>query len=158
MLFVKFSWFLECIVFNLFYFFQTPSKLRWHMREESETWRTNVQQAKKFERCIFLDVVIKCLSYISHEKRKDSLETRAVLLIFSLELGMSVVAVWSIHQNSKRWRLLWGIAQWKWLWGCFSHLLLLRPWCQDLWGSSEDRYSSKRVSQMLLVSYNLLKS
>ena len=33
----------------------------------------------------------------SHKKRKDSLETRAVLLIFSLELE---------HQNSEKWRLL----------------------------------------------------
>ena len=53
---------------------------------------------------------------------------------------------------------LWGIALWKWLWGCFSYFLLLWPWCQGLWGSSEDRYRSKRVSQMLLVCYNLLDS
>ena len=53
---------------------------------------------------------------------------------------------------------LWGIALWKWLWGCFSYFLLLWPWCQGLWGSSEDRYRSKRVSQMLLVCYNLLNS
>ena len=26
----------------------------------------------------------------------------------------------SIHQNSKKWQLLWGIAQWKWLWGCLA--------------------------------------
>ena len=37
----------------------------------------------------------------SHKKRNDSLETRAVLLIFSLELEISGVAVQSIHQNSK---------------------------------------------------------
>ena len=37
----------------------------------------------------------------SHKKRKDSLETRGVLLIFSLELETSGVAVQSIHQNSK---------------------------------------------------------
>ena len=30
-----------------------------------------------------------------------------------------------IHQNSKKWWLLWGIAQWKWLWGCFNQFLLL---------------------------------
>ena len=35
----------------------------------------------------------------SHKKRKDSLKTRAVLLIFSLELEISGVAVQSIHQN-----------------------------------------------------------
>ena len=39
----------------------------------------------------------------SHKKRKDSLETRAVLLTFFLELGISGVAVQSIHQNSEKW-------------------------------------------------------
>ena len=38
----------------------------------------------------------------SHKKRKDSLETQAVLLIFSLELDISGVAVQSIHQNTKK--------------------------------------------------------
>ena len=36
----------------------------------------------------------------SHKKREDSLETRAVLLVFLLELEISGVAVQSIHQNS----------------------------------------------------------
>ena len=43
----------------------------------------------------------------SHEKRKDSLEARAVLLIFLLEI--SEKAVQSIHQNSEKWWLLWGL-------------------------------------------------
>ena len=47
--------------------------------------------------------LITCNSHHSHKKRKDSLETRAVLLIFSLELEISGVAVQSIHQNSKKW-------------------------------------------------------
>ena len=47
----------------------------------------------------------------SHKKRKDSLETRAALLIFSPELEIFEVAVQSIHQNSKKWRLLLGTAQ-----------------------------------------------
>ena len=94
----------------------------------------------------------------SHKKRKDSLETRAVLLIFSLELEISRVAVQKIHQNSENWWLLWGIAQSKWLWGCFSHFLLLWLWCQHFWGSSEDWYRSKRWSQMLFVCYSLLNS
>ena len=47
----------------------------------------------------------------SHKKRKDNVETRAALLIFSLELEMSGVAVQSIHQNSEKWRLLLGTAQ-----------------------------------------------
>ena len=37
----------------------------------------------------------------SHKKQKDSLETRALLLIFSLEI--SGVAVQRIHQNSEKW-------------------------------------------------------
>ena len=103
----------------------------------------------------------------SHKKRKDSLKTWAVLLIFLLELEMSAVAVQSMHQNSEKWRLLLVTAQWKWLWGCYSDFLLLWPWCQGFWGSSEDCYRSKsvsqkkekkRVSQMLLVCYNLPNS
>ena len=50
-------------------------------------------------------------NYHSHKKRKDSLETRAVLLIFSPELEIFGVAVQSIHQNSEKWRLLLGTAQ-----------------------------------------------
>ena len=38
----------------------------------------------------------------SHKKRKGSLETRAVLLIISLELEISWVVAQSIHQNSKK--------------------------------------------------------
>ena len=39
----------------------------------------------------------------SRIKRKESLETRAVLLILSLELEISGVAVQSIHQNIAKW-------------------------------------------------------
>ena len=39
----------------------------------------------------------------SHRKRKDSLETRAVLLIFLLELEISGMAVQGIHQNNEKW-------------------------------------------------------
>ena len=46
---------------------------------------------------------------------------------------------------------------WKQLWGCFNHFLLLRLWCQRFWGSSEDRYRSKS-SQILLVCYSLQNS
>ena len=38
----------------------------------------------------------------SHKKRKDSLETRTVLLAFRLELEISGVAVQEIHQNSEK--------------------------------------------------------
>ena len=44
-------------------------------------------------------------------KRRDSQETLAVLLIFSLELEISWVAVQRIHQNSKKWWFLRGIVQ-----------------------------------------------
>ena len=44
----------------------------------------------------------------SHIKRKVSLETRAVLLIFFLELEISGVAVQGIHKKSEKWRRLLG--------------------------------------------------
>ena len=47
----------------------------------------------------------------SHKKQKNSLETQVLQLIFSLELKIYGVAVQRIHQNSKKWQLLWGIAQ-----------------------------------------------
>ena len=49
----------------------------------------------------------------SHKKRKDSLETRAVLLALLPELEIFVVAAQSKHQNSKKWRLLLGTSQQK---------------------------------------------
>ena len=48
-------------------------------------------------------VTIMFICEHSHKKRKDSLETPAILLIFSLKLEISGVAVQSIHQNSKKW-------------------------------------------------------
>ena len=45
------------------------------------------------------DYITGCLH--SHMKLKDSLKTQVVLLIFSLELEISGVAVQSIHQSSK---------------------------------------------------------
>ena len=38
----------------------------------------------------------------SHKKRKDSLETQAVLMIFSLEIEISGVAIQSIHQKQRK--------------------------------------------------------
>ena len=50
-----------------------------------------------------IDAVMYCIGH-SHKKRKDSLETLVVLLIFSLELEISGVAVQRIHQKSeKQW-------------------------------------------------------
>ena len=48
---------------------------------------------------------MNALGYYSHKKWKGSLETRAVLLIFSLELKKSWVAVQGIHQNNEKWWL-----------------------------------------------------
>ena len=92
--------------------------------------------------------------YHSHKKRKD--EITAVLLI--CELKIYGVVLQRIHQNSKKWWLLWGITQLKWLWDCFSHFLLLWLCCQRFRDSSEDHYRSKRLSQMLLVRYSFLNS
>ena len=41
----------------------------------------------------------------NHKKRKDSLEKRAVLLIYLLELEIYGVAVQRIHENSQKWCL-----------------------------------------------------
>ena len=38
----------------------------------------------------------------SHKKRKDSLEKRAVLLVFELEIEISGVAVKEIHRNMEK--------------------------------------------------------
>ena len=65
------------------------------------------------------------------------------------ELETFWVVVQRLHQNSKKWWLLWGLAQSKWPWGCFTHFLLLWLWCQRFWGSLEGRFRSKRLSQML---------
>ena len=53
-------------------------------------------QLKKFAVC-------NNVCFHSHKKREDSLETRVKLLIFLLELEISVMVVQSIHQNSKKW-------------------------------------------------------
>ena len=70
---------------------------------------------------IFVSVIIHLYNH-SHKNWKDSLETmgctgsiRAALLIFWLGLEISGVAMDSIHQKSKKWRLQCRIAQWKWL-------------------------------------------
>ena len=63
-------------------------------------YSNNLRQNIKFE--------LNTLSYPdkwsrhSHKKRKYSLQTRAILLIFSPELEISGVAVQSIHKNSEK--------------------------------------------------------
>ena len=64
----------------------------------------------------------------SHKKRKDSLESQAVFAVFFSELEIFGMAVQRTNQNSEKGWLLWGIPQWKCLWGCFSHFLLLWLW------------------------------
>ena len=52
--------------------------------------------------CVFFILQNEFLGH-SLKKQKDSLETQVVLLIFSLGLEISEVAVQSIHQNSEKW-------------------------------------------------------
>ena len=52
--------------------------------------------------CEFREIFKNTFFYHSHKKRKDSLEVRAVLLIFSLALEISGVTVQSIHQNREK--------------------------------------------------------
>ena len=71
------------------------------------------------------------------------------------ELETFWVVVQRLHQNSKKWWLLWGLAQSKWPWGCFTHFLLLWLWCQRFWGSLEDRFTNALVCYSLLNSQNI---
>ena len=94
----------------------------------------------------------------SHKKRNDSMETRAVLLIFLLELEISGVAVQNIHQNSEKW------------WLCELMLsehnleaVLATFYCYDYSANASEpgqKFASdqKRLSQMLFVWYSLLNS
>ena len=111
---------------------------------------------------VFTDLYLLCI-YIAIRNEKIVWKRRPYCWYFwlnleYLRLNLYGLAVQSIYQNSEKWQLLWGIVQGKWLWGCFSHVLLLWPWSQGFWDSSEDCYRSKRISQMLLVCYNLLNS
>ena len=98
--------------------------------------------------------------YFSHSlnKWKDSLETWAMLLIFLLELRISGVVVQ--EHTSKQQKMTNSVrnCSMKVTLRVFSHFLLLWPWCKGFPGSSEDLYRWKRVSQMLLVCYDLLNS
>ena len=69
----------------------------------SQSYKIEVFFVTGLLRNLELSIVIK--------KRKDTLETWAVLLIFLLELEISGVAVQGIHQNSEKWRRLLGTAQ-----------------------------------------------
>ena len=84
-------------------------------------------------------LVIRTMFEHSHKKRKDSVETRAVLLIVSLERKLSG----DFYEELLGENYLEAI---------------LTTLCQDLWGNSENRCRSKRVSHMFLVCYNLLNS
>ena len=97
--------------------------------------------------------------YHSHKKRKVSLETRAVLLV---DIFGWTWNIWGSRTEDtlKQWKMVsFGRnCLVKMTLRLFSHFLLLWLGCQGSWGSSEDRYRSKRVSQMLLMCYNLLNS
>ena len=75
----------------------------------------------------------------SHKKRKDSVETRAVLLIVSLERKLSG----DFYEELLGENYLEAI---------------LATLCQGFSGNSENCCRSKRVSHMFLVCYNLLNS
>ena len=94
----------------------------------------------------------------SHKKRKDSLETRAVLLIFSFQLEISRVAVQRIQQNREKWRLLGGLLSEN----DFKAVLTTFCICDHGVNASEAvqkiATDQKRFSEMLLVCYNLLNS
>ena len=49
------------------------------------------------------------INYHNHKKRENCLKTPAVLLIFSVELKISGVAVQSINQNGEKLSLLCGM-------------------------------------------------
>ena len=59
-------------------------------------------------------------------------------------------SVQKIHQNSKKWWLLWGTAQWKWHWGCFSQFLSL--WIYHSANVSE-AVQKRRLAQRHCWSY-----
>ena len=90
------------------------------------------------------------------KKRKNSLETQVVLLIFSLELEISGVA-----ENKSKQKKMAAFSEYflseddfeK----SFNHFLLLLLWCQLFWGSWEDHYRLKRLSQIILPSKTVKK-
>ena len=76
-----------------------------------DSWHFDSIMNPSHYKCFWIIHVQSFIYKHSQKKRKDSLETRAVLLIFSLELEISRVAVQNIHQNSEKWQLLLGTAQ-----------------------------------------------
>ena len=92
----------------------------------------------------------------SHKKRRDSLETRTVLLIFSLKREISGVAVQSIHQKTTKSSNFCVEND-------FEAAVLVILHCYEHGAKTSEAvqkicYRSKRVSQMLLVCYNFLNS
>ena len=61
-----------------------------------------------------------------------------------------------IHQNSKKWYLLWRTASLKWFWGSFSQFLLLWLRYQCFWGSSEDQHKDVGVACQLTKTDNFI--
>ena len=77
--------------------------------------------------------------------------------MFSLELEISGVAVQSIHQNSEKWWLLWGLLSEN-----NFEAVLANFCCYDdgakAFEAVQKIATDQRVSYMLLVCYNLLNS
>ena len=98
------------------------------------------------------NVTVTAFLYHSHKKRKDSLETRAVLPIFSLELDISGVAVKSKIKTAKN--------------GDFCEELLgendfetvLASFCCYDHGVKASEAVQKIATDQLLVCYYLLNS
>ena len=93
----------------------------------------------------------------SYKKRKNSPETGAKLL-FSLELEISGWPCRKYIKTAKNSGFCEKLLSENDFENCFIHFRLLWLWYQCFWGSSEDCFKSKRVSQMLLMCYGLLNS
>ena len=89
---------------------------------------------------------------------KDSLETRAVLLIFSHEIKIFRVAVQSIRRNSKKWWLCLELSSEN------DFEAVLATFCYYDHGVKASEAvqkiaaGQKEYRKMLLVGYNLLNS
>ena len=112
-------------------------------------WKTTSLWLWSFQSSSLINLLCKIKpNYTSHsyKKRKDSLETRIVdIFAWTWNIWVGRTENTSKQKKKKKWWLLWRLAHWKWLWDCFSHFLLLWWWWQRFWGSSEDRYRSKRM-------------
>ena len=91
-----------------------------------------------------------------HKKRKDSLETWSILLIFSLELKHLEWLYKKYMKTAKHGNFVRNCSV-KMTWR-LSHFLLLRLWWQCFWGSSEEGYRSKNdhKSSSCLIVFSII--